>query len=50
MFRFYEVNGKRVDEPLAATASICEMYEYPESKPYEVLFDGADCEYYEKDE
>jgi hypothetical protein len=25
----------------------CQIYEYPESKPNEVYFDGRDCEYYE---
>jgi hypothetical protein len=26
----------------------CQIYEYPDAKPDEVYFDGADCEYYEK--
>jgi hypothetical protein len=26
----------------------CKIYEYPESKPDEVYFDGAECENYEK--
>jgi hypothetical protein len=25
----------------------CQIYEYPESKPSDVYFDGAPCEYYE---
>jgi hypothetical protein len=35
------------DEP---TKGCCEIYEYPDSKPHEVYFDGAECENYEKDE
>jgi hypothetical protein len=31
------------------TKGCCEIYEYPDSKPYEVYFDGAECENYEKD-
>lgn len=31
-----------------ATTGICEIYEYPDSKPNDVYFDGAECEYYEK--
>ena len=27
----------------------CDIYEYPDTKPYAVLFEGADCEYYEKE-
>jgi hypothetical protein len=26
----------------------CEIFEYPESKPHDVYFEGADCEYHEK--
>jgi hypothetical protein len=35
------------DEPIKGC---CEIYEYPDSKPHEVYFDGAECENYEKDE
>jgi hypothetical protein len=28
----------------------CEIYEYPDIKPLDVYFDGAECENYEKDE
>jgi hypothetical protein len=44
MFRIIEVNGKKVDIP---TGSCCEIYEYPDGKPHEVYFDGAECEFYE---
>lgn len=29
------------------TKGVCEKFPYPESKPSEVLFEGADCEEYE---
>jgi hypothetical protein len=45
MFRFVEVEGKQEEMPDAST---CEMYEYPDSKPKEVYFNGGECEYYEK--
>jgi hypothetical protein len=44
MFRFIENGGEKVEAP---DAGCCEIYEYPDSKPHEVYFDGAD---YEKDE
>jgi hypothetical protein len=47
MFRFVKIDGKPEEMP---DASICNMFEYPDSKPHEVYFDGADCEYYEKQE
>lgn len=31
-----------------ASTGTCEIYEYPESKPNDVYFDGAPCEFYEK--
>nr|DAL15903.1 MAG TPA_asm: ADP-ribosylglycohydrolase [Caudoviricetes sp.] len=31
-----------------STTGICEIYEYPESKPNDVYYDGAECEFYEK--
>ena len=31
-----------------ASTDTCEIYEEPESKPDDVYFDGAECEYYEK--
>jgi hypothetical protein len=46
LLRFYETDGVKIDKP---DASICQIYEYPESKPNAVYFDGADCDYYEKD-
>jgi hypothetical protein len=46
MFRFIESGGEKVEAP---DASICEIYEYPDSKPGEVYFNGEDCEYYEKE-
>jgi hypothetical protein len=46
MFRFIESGGKKVEAP---NAGCCEIYEYPDAKPHEVYFDGADCENYEKD-
>lgn len=45
MFRFIEIEGEKVDRP---DAGCCEIYEYPESKPNDVIFEGAECEYYEK--
>jgi hypothetical protein len=47
MFRYIESGGEKVESP---DAGCCEIYEYPDSKPSEVYFDGADCENYEKDE
>jgi hypothetical protein len=47
MFRYIESGGEKVESP---NAGCCEIYEYPDSKPYEVYFDGAECENYEKDE
>jgi hypothetical protein len=46
LFRFYEADGKKVNRP---DASICQIYEYPESKPNAVYFDGAGYDYYEKE-
>jgi hypothetical protein len=46
LFRFIESGGEEIAAP---DASVCEIYEYPDSKPHEVYFDGADCENYEKD-
>ncbi|MDR1659788.1 MAG: hypothetical protein LBR94_05545 [Desulfovibrio sp.] len=45
LFRPCEMNGEKLDR--ASTAN-CQIYEYPEDKPDEVYFDGAECEYYEK--
>jgi hypothetical protein len=45
MFRFVEIDGNQEERP---NASICEIFEYPESKPHEVYFDGVECEFYEK--
>jgi hypothetical protein len=47
MFRPTEINGIKLDR--ADTAS-CQIYEYPDHKPNEVYFDGADCENYGKEE
>ena len=38
-------DGSQLDR---ATTGICEIYEYPESKPNDVYYDGAECEFYEK--
>jgi hypothetical protein len=46
MFRFIESGGEKVESP---NASICEIYEYPDSKPHEVYFDGAECKNYKGD-
>lgn len=45
MFRSAVINGHQQDN---ADCGNCEIYEYPESKPNEVYFDGAECEFYEK--
>jgi hypothetical protein len=46
MFRFIENGGKQVEVP---DAGCCEIYEYPDSKPNAVYFDGEECEFYEKE-
>ena len=38
-------DGSQLDR---ATTGICEIYEYPDSKPNEIYYDGAECEFYEK--
>lgn len=38
-------DGSQLDR---ATTGICEIYEYPESKPNDVYHDGAECEFYER--
>ena len=38
-------DGSQLDR---ATTGICEIYEYPDSKPSEIYYDGAECEFYEK--
>ncbi len=45
MFRAAVINGLQHDN---ADCGSCEIYEYPESKPNDVYFDGAECEFYEK--
>jgi hypothetical protein len=45
MFRPSEFNGVKLDR---ANTANCQIYEPPESKPYEVYWDGAECENYEK--
>ena len=30
------------------TGSVCQIYKYPESKPYNVLWEGAKCEQYKE--
>ena len=32
------------------TYGCCALYEYPDMKPHEVLWDGAQCEFWEKEE
>jgi hypothetical protein len=44
MFRPSEFNGVKLDR---ASDSSCQIYEYPESKPKDVYWEGADCEFYE---
>jgi len=34
------------DDPIKAS---CEIFVYPDIKPREVLFEGAECEYHEKE-
>ena len=38
-------DGTQLDR---ASTDTCEMYEDPERKPNDVLWDGAECEFYEK--
>lgn len=38
-------DGSQLDR---ATTGICEIYEYPDRKPNEIYYDGAECEFYEK--
>jgi hypothetical protein len=47
MFRPYEFNGVKLDR---ADTSHCQIYEYPDDKPNDVYFDGAECEFYESEE
>ena len=44
-FRASVFNGMQKD---SANIGHCEIYEYPEIKPDDVYFDGAECEFYEK--
>jgi hypothetical protein len=44
MFRPTEHNGLKLDR---ADTDTCVIYEEPETKPHDVYWDGADCEYYE---
>jgi hypothetical protein len=44
VFRPCEINGVNLDR---ADTGNCQIYEYPESKPHDVYFDGADCDFYE---
>jgi hypothetical protein len=43
LFRPSEYNGLKVDR-----ADTCRIFEYSESKPHDVLWDGAKCEHCEK--
>ena len=43
-FRASVFNGMQKD---SANIGHCEIYEYPEIKPDDVSFDGAECEFYE---
>jgi hypothetical protein len=45
LFRPTEYNGLKLDR---ADTDTCQIYEHPESKPHDVLWDGAECENYEK--
>lgn len=44
-----EING--VKKPVGVTKTFCEKYKgYPGAdKPYDILFQNADCKYYEED-
>ena len=44
LFRPTEVDGLKLDR---ASTDTCGIYEYPKSKPDDVYWDGADCEFYE---
>lgn len=35
--------------PVGVTKAQCEMFVYPDSKPSEVLFDNASCEFHEEE-
>jgi hypothetical protein len=41
-----EYNGIALNR---ADTDTCQIYESPETKPNDVYWDGADCDYYEKD-
>ena len=44
MFMPIQFNGIKLAR---ADTDSCQIYEYPESKPNAVYFEGAQCEYYE---
>lgn len=41
------VDGKKIS--VGITRSNCEMFVYPDSKPSDILFNGADCDFYEEE-
>ncbi len=45
LFRACKIDDDQLDR---ADTGCCEIFEYPESKPNDVYFDGAPCEFYEK--
>jgi hypothetical protein len=45
MFRPSEFQGSKLDR---ADTGSCQIYEYPDHKPNDVYWDGAECEFYEK--
>lgn len=45
LFRPTEYNGLKLDR---ANTDTCGVFEDPETKPDDVYWDGAKCEYYEK--
>ncbi|MDR1399404.1 MAG: hypothetical protein LBJ41_05740 [Treponema sp.] len=46
MFRPIIFDGVQLDR---ADTSNCQIFEYPDSKPGDVYFNGAECEFYEKE-
>ncbi|MDR1398113.1 MAG: hypothetical protein LBJ14_10345 [Desulfarculales bacterium] len=47
LFRPTEYKGIKLDR---ASTDTCMIFEDPETKPHDVYFDGADCEFYEEEE
>lgn len=54
MFRFkdhFTIDGKTYEctEDEGYKKSSCEIFRYPDTKPYEVIYNTGKCEYYEKE-